>query len=168
MTESKVGGHRASTLTARAAALLQRLVNQVSHSTGASLAVMQSAGLTLPQVLLLNRVMHGVAASISSLAARTGGSLPAVSQMIDRLVRQGYLVRHQDASDRRRGVLTVTSRARAVLRRLAAARAAEYARGLGRVSPKHIGSLERVLGPLVAELESSAILSGETRGARKR
>lgn len=145
MTESKA---------APAADLLQRLVNHVSHSTGASLAVMQSAALTLPQVLLLSRVAHGAAASTSALAAATGGSLPAASQMIDRLVRQGYLKRTEDAIDRRRSLLTVTSRGRTVLRRLAAARTAEYARGLARASPKRIRELERSLRLILTELKS--------------
>ncbi|MGH7615603.1 MAG: MarR family transcriptional regulator [Gemmatimonadaceae bacterium] len=150
----------------RVAGLLERLVNHVSHSTGASLAVMQRAELTLPQVLLLNRVAHGAAASTTALAASTGGSLSAVSQMIDRLVRQGFLTRHRDAADRRRGVLQVTPSARAVLRRLAAARRAEYAQGLGRASPKRLGMLERVLEPLVTELDATSAGRSELRARR--
>ena len=145
MTESKT--------RARVANLLLRLVNHVSHSTGASLAIMRSAGLTLPQVLLLSRVEHGAAASTSTLAAAAGGSLPAASQMIDRLARQGYLERHQDAIDRRRSLLTVTSRGRIVLRRLSDARVAEYAHGLARASPKRVGELERILRLLLTDLE---------------
>lgn len=140
----------------RVAELLQRLVNRVSHSTGASLAVMHSAELTLPQVLLLNRVAHGAAASTSTLAAAGGGSAAAASQMIDRLVRQGYLRRHQDAADRRRSFLSVTSRGHTVLNKLAAARIIEYASSLNRASPKRLRQLERVLRPLLIELEAFA------------
>ena len=114
---------------------------------------MQSAELTLPQVLLLSRVAHGAAASTSALAAAAGGSLPAASQMIDRLVRLGYLKRTEDAIDRRRSFLTVTSRGQAVLRKLAAARIAEYARGLARASPKRIRELERSLRLILIEFE---------------
>lgn len=148
MTESKV--------TVRAAEFLQRLVNRVSHSTGASLAVMQSAELTLPQVLVLSRVAHGTAASTSTLAAAAGGSPAAASQMIDRLVRLGYLKRHQDGVDRRRSFLSVTSRGHAVLRKLAAARVAEYASGLDRASPKRLRELEEILRLLLIELEEDA------------
>jgi DNA-binding MarR family transcriptional regulator len=158
MTESKV--------TRRAADLLQRLVNRVSHSTGASLAVMQSAELTLPQVLVLSRVAHGTAASTSTLAAAAGGSLPAASQMIDRLVRQGYLKRHQDGVDRRRSFLSVTLRGRAVLRKLAESRVTEYASGLDRASPKRLRELEKILRLILIELEADvpALSGGKPRG----
>jgi len=137
----------------RAAALLQRLVNHISHSTGTSLAIMESAQLTLPQVLLLNRVAGGAAVSTSTLAAAADRSLPAASQMIDRLVRQAHLQRHHDEIDRRRSSLSVTSSGRAVLRRLVAARNADYAHGLAPLSPKRIAELERILRQLLIELD---------------
>jgi DNA-binding MarR family transcriptional regulator len=141
---------------------LLRLVNRVAHRHGASLAVMQEAALTLPQVLLLSRVAEGHARIPSELAAVSGGSLPAVSQMIERLVRQQYLARGEDPTDRRRKTLSATPAAQAVLLRLAAARAAEYGEGLAPLSAERLRALAAVLEAVLAELGRDTAFAGSS------
>jgi DNA-binding MarR family transcriptional regulator len=66
--------------------LLQELVNRVSHGQGKTLAVLDEASVTLQQVLLLRRLQHSGQSTSSELAAQLHISLPAMSQMVDRLI----------------------------------------------------------------------------------
>ncbi len=49
-------------------------------------------------------------------------SLPAASRTVDDLVRRGFVLRHEDAEDRRMKRISLTDQGRAVIRRLNAAR----------------------------------------------
>ncbi len=122
---------------------------------------MNDAAVTLPQVLLLNHVERRGTASPSDLAGTVHVSLPAVSQMIDRLVQQGLLSRTEDPVDRRRKSLATTARARSVLRKLGAARSAEYELGLAPVSPGLLAQLTDLIERIVSELEVAAIAGGQ-------
>ncbi len=60
-------------------------------------------------------------------------SLPAASRMVDDLVRRGFVERREDSDDRRMKRVRVTESARAVIRRINAARLSgleEFTRGL--------------------------------------
>ena len=151
--------------TGRPGAALRRLVDLVSHRSGLALGVMSDAGITLPQVLLLSHVVRQGTASPSELAEAMHASLPAVSQMIDRLVHQGLLARAEDPVDRRRKLLTTTAGARSVMRKLGAARSTEYEFGLGSVSPELLAQMAIVIERVVAELEAVAPVDDQ-RGLR--
>jgi DNA-binding MarR family transcriptional regulator len=132
--------------------LLLALVDRVSHRGGETLSLMSEAGLTLPQVLFLTRLRQAGGSTASELAERLNMSLPATSQMVERLFRQGLLTRTEDAGDRRRKRLAVTAAAERLLDRLVRARAAEYARGTARLSPALRRELAAALGKAVREL----------------
>ncbi len=138
---------------ARAGEALRRLVDLVSHRSGLALSVMSEAAVTLPQVLLLNQVERREATSPSEIAAAMRASLPAASQMIDRLVQQGLLERAEDAEDRRRKTLATTVPARALLRKLREARGGDYERGLAPVDEKLLAEMVRLIERVVAQLE---------------
>src|SRR5947199_10548466 len=78
-------------------------------------------GLTLSQLRALGYADRHPGAPLSDLAAHAGVSLPAASQLVDGLERDGLLKRAPAASDRRRVALTLTARGR---KALALARAA--------------------------------------------
>ncbi len=134
-------------------ALLRRLVDLASHRSGAALALMGQAGITFPQLIVLARVERLGTASVSALAAVAGASLPATSQMLERLTKLGMLARTDDPDDRRRRALALTARGSEVLARIAAARAADYAQSLAGVSPALLRSLAAALRPVVDRLE---------------
>lgn len=140
---------------------LRRLVDLVSHRTGRTVTLMNEASVSLPQVLLLSHVERGVT-SPSQLADATHVSLPAVSQMIERLVQQGLLARTEDETDRRRKSIAITSPARALLRKLGAARSAEYALGLASLSPAVLREMRDVATRAIEQLEPAA---GKRRSA---
>ena len=78
---------------ATAGELLLALVDRVSHRGGDTLSLMNEAGTTLPQILFLARLRQAGGGTASDLADRLNMSLPAVSQMVDRLFRLDLLSR---------------------------------------------------------------------------
>jgi DNA-binding MarR family transcriptional regulator len=141
-----------STKTDEVGALLLALVDRVSHRGGDTLALMTEAGLTLPQVLFLTRLRQAGESTPSELAERLNMSLPAASQMVDRLFKLGFLTRREDEGDRRRKRLAVTPAAERMLDKLVRARAAEYAKGTARLSPALRRELSAALAKAVREL----------------
>src|SRR5262245_10858591 len=131
--------------------MLQELVNRVSHRGGEVLALMNDAGVTLQQVLLLTRLREAGESNVSDLAERLGMSLPAISQMVERLYQLGLLSRSEDAEDRRRKLIATTPKARAFLDRLVKARAAEYGAGIARLPAPLRTELARILRRILAD-----------------
>ncbi len=157
---AREGARRAGELELAAGALLRRLVDRISHRSGAALAILATAEVTFPQLILLARVQRLGTASLSALAEVSGASLPAASQMIDRLVRLGMLARADDPADRRRRALALTARGRELLARVAAARAADYAESLAGLPPALLRALAGALAPAVEALEAALDVRG--------
>lgn len=144
----KAGAHRAG-------AALRRLVDLISHRSGAALALMNEAAVTLPQVLLLSRVERLGSASLAELGADASASIPALSQMVDRLVQQELLTRIEDPADRRRKAIRLTARAGALLRKIESARSAEYERGLKPVSAGLRAEMAAAIERAIVEIEAA-------------
>jgi DNA-binding MarR family transcriptional regulator len=136
--------------------LLQEFVNRISHLQGNTLAVLTEEAVTLQQVLLLRRLKQLKESSPSELAAVMRMSLPAVSQMIDRLFLLGLVTRAEAPDDRRRKRVTVTAKGDLLLARIRTARATEYAAGTARLSQAIRTELTRVLGKALRELPEEA------------
>jgi DNA-binding MarR family transcriptional regulator len=131
---------------------VQEFVNRISHTQGKTLAILTSASVTLQQVLLLRRLESNIASALSPLAEQMHMSLPAISQMVERLFQLDLVSRDESAYDRRKKSVAVTARGRALLKRIAAARSAEYAAGIAPLSPRVKAALERVLKDALEEL----------------
>jgi len=134
---------------------LRRLVDLTSHRSGAVLSLMNEAAVTLPQLLLLSRIEQLGSASLAAIADESSASAPALSQMIDRLVRQGWLDRAEDPADRRRKTIRVTPQGRDLLRNVETARSADFALSLSAVSKELRAQLATVLERAIAEVESA-------------
>jgi DNA-binding MarR family transcriptional regulator len=115
---------------------------------------MNDRAVTLPQVLLISHVDEFGSASLAELADESPASIPALSQMIDRLVQQGLLDRAEDPVDRRRKAIRITRQARGFLRKLQAARSADYELGLMSVSQGVRAQMVDVLERAVVEIEA--------------
>lgn len=139
--------------------LLEQFVNRISHQQGKTLTVLTDESVTLQQVLLLRRVEQAVKCTPSEIAARMRMSLPAVSQMIDRLFVLGLLVRTESQDDRRRKDVAVTPRGGRLLQRIRKARACEYAAGVASLPPALRSDLAKLLRSALAGLpdESAAL-----------
>lgn len=68
----------------------------------------KSMGFTMPQVNTLFRLHHHDQCSVSDLAEFLGVSDAAVSQMVDKLVDQGLILRIEDPQDRRGKLLSLS------------------------------------------------------------
>lgn len=79
--------------------------------------------LSLTQIKLLHHLEDGSSElTLKEAAERVHVSLPAASRMVDDLVRRGFVVRNEDAEDRRMKRVRLTGGGAAVIRRLNAAR----------------------------------------------
>ncbi|HEY1510870.1 MAG TPA: MarR family transcriptional regulator [Solirubrobacteraceae bacterium] len=79
--------------------------------------------LSLTQIKLLHHLDDVPSElTLKEAAERVHVSLPAASRMVDDLVRRGFVVRHEDAEDRRMKRVRLTEAGGAVIRRLNAAR----------------------------------------------
>jgi DNA-binding MarR family transcriptional regulator len=110
--------------------LLQELVNRISHRQGETLRVFAEESVTLQQVLLLRRLQQLGDSTPSVLAGHMKMSLPAVSQMLERLFVLKLLTRREAEDDRRRKQIALTARGQELLLRVRQARTAEYAAGV--------------------------------------
>lgn len=136
--------------------LLQGLVNRISHrGQGRSFAIMNEASVTVPQVILLYRIIHEDLHKPSALARSLGMSGPSISQMLDRLFQLGLIIRSDSPEDRRQRLVDVTPKAKALCRQIARARSAEYAQGVARLSVPLRAELRDVLARALAELETA-------------
>lgn len=132
-------------------ALLEALVNAVSHPRGKALAFLARARVTVDQAILLDRARRS-GSTPSSLAAEMGLSPSSVSQMIDRLVAGEYVRRVDDARDRRRKIVEPTRKARAFLERFGAVRRDELATGAAALSAATRKRLASAIAEALREL----------------
>jgi DNA-binding MarR family transcriptional regulator len=139
----------------RAGDALRRLVDLTSHRSGAVLALMNDAAITLPQLLLMSRIEQLGSGSLATIRDESSASVPALSQMIDRLVRQGWLDRAEDPADRRRKSIRIKPQGRDLLRNVETARSADFALGLNAVSKELRAQLATVLERAIVEIQSS-------------
>ena len=73
------------------------------------------AGLSVPQFRLLRFVRRNPGTGLSALAEHLGTTMPAASQLVERVVRAGFLTREQHPKERRRVELHITEAGGAVL-----------------------------------------------------
>ena len=133
-------------------ALLVAFVNRVSHPRGRAVTFLAKAGITVGQAILLNLAAANPDSTPSSLAAAMRLSLPSASQMLDRLVKLGYLRRREDAADRRRKTISVTRKTHTFLARFRAVRSAEFVAGTAGLTPATRKALIDVLTLALGEL----------------
>ena len=132
--------------------LLEQFVNRISHRQGKTLSVLTDWSVTLQQVLLLRRVEQSGKSTLSEIAERMHMSLPAVSQMIDRLFQLGLLMRSESQMDRRRKDVAVTPKGHRLLQLIRKARASEYAAGVAALPVRLRSELAKVLRRTLAAL----------------
>ena len=139
---------------------------------------MAEASVTVPQAILMNYAMTAPHCTPSQLAANMNISLSSISQMIERLVKLGYLRRAEDAGDRRRKTIDVTTKAKTFLGELKALRADKFAVGTAALSIETRAQLGSAVAQALREIEAfrappkarskSAALAGKAGAATKR
>jgi DNA-binding MarR family transcriptional regulator len=108
----------------------------------------RAVGVSAEQVSLLVAIKYAPGIGAGELAARERISPPAMTQHIDRLERDGLVVRTPSPDDRRRVGLALTEEGRRVLRRVRSRRTAWLATRLRGLTPDELAAVEAAVEPL--------------------
>src|SRR6266571_8413888 len=108
----------------------------------------REVGVSPEQVSLLVSIKYSPGIGVRELAARERVTPPALTKHVDRLERDGLVVRTPSSDDRRRVGLTLTDEGQRVLRRVRSRRTAWLATRLGSLSPDELAAVEAAVEPL--------------------
>jgi DNA-binding MarR family transcriptional regulator len=108
--------------------------------------------LSLTQIKLLHHLDDASSElTLKEAAESVHVSLPAASRMVDDLVRRGFVVRNEDAEDRRMKRVRLTDDGRAVIRRLNAARLIGFETFAQTLNPTEHEQLAQALATLLEQ-----------------
>jgi DNA-binding MarR family transcriptional regulator len=139
---------------------LSVLANTVSAALSGAYA--SRFGLTVPEWRVIAVLARAPGLSAAEVAARTAMDKVAVSRAVAGLARSGRVRRAQAARDRRRSVLTLTTRGRSVYRRIVPLALAYERRLLEALSADE----QAKFGELLARLLDRSRRLGPARDAR--
>jgi len=108
----------------------------------------RAVGISPEQVSLLVAIKYAPGLGIRDLAASERISPPALTKHVDRLERDGLVVRTQHPDDGRRIGLALTEEGQRVLRRVRSRRTAWLATRLRELDPKELAAVEAAIEPL--------------------
>jgi DNA-binding MarR family transcriptional regulator len=125
---------------------LSVLSNTVSSALAGAYA--RRFGLTIPQWRVVAVLARSPGLSAAGVAERTAMDKVAVSRAVTGLARSGRVRRVLAAKDRRRSVLTLTARGRAVYRQIVPLALAYERRLLSELNPAEQAQFDQLLGRL--------------------
>lgn len=132
---------------------LRRLVRALRVS---SHAIERRAAVTGAQLFVLRELASEPDVSIRRLAARTLTDPSSVSVVVARLAARGLVARRRDPDDRRRVVLSLTRRGRALLARSPEPVQVRLVAALRALPPARLRPFARVLAGLVRAIDGEA------------
>jgi DNA-binding MarR family transcriptional regulator len=122
--------------------------------------------LTMSQTKAMYLVLAAGQLRMSELAARLGVTSSTATGVVDGLVGQGLLARHEDPADRRQVVVTATAEAEATLERFRELNSRRMRQMLSHVAADDLAVIERALHVLDAALAADQATThpeGETQ-----
>jgi DNA-binding MarR family transcriptional regulator len=121
---------------------------------GRMLPLLHSANLTTPQLAVLEFTREPRV--ISEIAVFLGLSRPATSQLVDKLARAGLVRRTLGTIDRRQRDVALSAKGRALVERVAAARATRFKASLAPIPAGLANRFARALADVVNVLNSGS------------
>jgi len=121
-------------------------VNEELHKV--NLSAWLEMGLSAAQLKALVTIASGGGRSITGLAGELGVGEPAASQVVEQLVRRGYVSRTADPEDRRRVVVTATEEGSELVSGLRQGRREHVQQWLASMDGDDVHALARGLGAL--------------------
>lgn len=115
----------------------------------------QELEVTPAQVKVLLQLSRHDQMSVGAIADALFVSMPAASEIVDRLVDTGHVVRTSDPADRRRVIVSTTTESQQAIDRLVELRRTQIRKALLRLSPDERPVAVRTLDALIAELGSN-------------
>ncbi len=135
--------------------LVYRFVDAMHrYDAGRTLPILHAAKLTTPQLAVLEFAREP--RTVSAVAFYLGLSKPATSQLIDKLVRSHWVRRIQSQLDRRVRNIVLGAKGKALLDRIAFARAARFDASLAVLPPVMANRFESNLAEIVDALDKGA------------
>lgn len=146
--------------------LLEEFINRIAHPRGEALTLMMEMSVTTAQVVLLVLAQKHPHSRHAELGSAMRISPSSASQMIERLVKIGFLTRRESSDDRRAKTLTVSPKGRAFLKRLQVVRSKEFAAGTEALSSATRERLIQVITQCLTELPERTIRQPEPTDAK--
>lgn len=136
--------------TERLRTAMRRLIQAFVHSFWQRV---RAAGLSMPQLFAMRYIHHHRQTNISDLARALGITTAAASQLLRRLVEQGYVVREENPADRRNKRLLLTPQGEEVLQSISSPpNGTTLNHLLESLSPSETEQVVRALEILIAKL----------------
>jgi DNA-binding MarR family transcriptional regulator len=129
--------------------LLSRAERGVTRELG---RVLEDEGSTVEQWRALALLADGVSHRMSELAESTLVPAPTLTRLVDRMVADNLAYRTVDVADRRRVLVHISTRGRALHRRLAVRIEESHAAILGTADPEDVAQLAAILTELAPRL----------------
>ena len=144
-----------STVPPELGALIGELMKHVNRrSAGETLAILNEASLTLPQLVTMHILDRGGVRTVSAIASALRLSPAATSHLVDRLVVAGFAGRIEDPDDRRQKRVTITAAGRRLVERVERERTREMTDAVAGLSPEVYRQFSKVLMRVIEELSS--------------
>jgi DNA-binding MarR family transcriptional regulator len=120
----------------------------------------RSTGLSMPQFTLMMQMYHRGTCGMSGISERFEITPAAASQMVDKLVQSGFIVREEDPTDRRAKTLNLTTKGRELIEQSIEERF-RWVDGLGeKLTPEErvqVGEALELMTRAAQELESEPV-----------
>lgn len=142
-------------LVEQAGDLMGRLSAEImKYSSRDTLRLIQREGLSMPRMVTLMFVARFGSVTISAVRDHLNLALGTTSQIIDQLVIDGYLERHESHEDRRHKHVTLTERGRQFVAEVHRIRAVELTQRLTALPDTLLEQVIVVMGEVVTHLEA--------------
>ena len=145
----------------RVIAIFERLMHRLMATHAPELNTIE---LTMSQTKAIYLVLAAGQLRMSELAARLGITSSTATGIVDNLVVNGLLVRHEDPSDRRQVVVSATPDAEATVERFRELNSHRLRAMLDLVAPKDLAVIERALTILDAAVAAERTTSIHPQG----
>jgi DNA-binding MarR family transcriptional regulator len=109
----------------------------------------KESGLSMSQIGVLFQVLHKGNSAVSGIGEELGITCAAASQMLDRLVKQGLILRSEDPSDRRMKQIVLTDKGRYVVQESICARQSWFGNLASALSETEKGQVVTALNILI-------------------
>ena len=129
-------------MTRKPSERVEHIGGALDHATDLTVRYLTDrAGLSTTAAYLLNRLHREGPSRLTVLAAREGVSQPSMTQLVQRLERQGLVVRHEDPEDGRVALVAVSEAGIALLDERRGARRDRLAIALDALTPEESRAL---------------------------
>ncbi len=135
------------------------------YDGGRTLPIFHAAKLTTPQLAVLEFTRQP--RTVSAIASHLALSLPATSQLVDKLVSGRLVRRIEGKMDRRERNIVLSAKGKALAERIAAARVARFEGSLAVLTPALATRFELILAEVVRALGETEATAPPIR-SRKR